>query len=350
MPQAALQQTPLRRMRHLRPRCRPRLTHRASQRIEMEDSSSSQRSQGWQRRALLPQDATCRARRQHLGCTRRHRERTRGHTTETPRETLEGIAPNRNSSSTAGSASSSSSSWLSKTNTAATGASIAAAATRASSLFSAFSGSTEDAGTGSSTPTSSRPSTAVGGGSQPFDLTSTSSNAGSPTSENNTRSKILAANANKKGVKRTTSTGGTGPTGAGRYAKVKGDLHLLSGNLWEALERYTAALHYLGKERALAGGQDAVWFASALEGFSVARVLVSRMGGVVLEKAPCFDLLGPQQQPRRKTRTRKRTRTAFPVPTPSRAGARSLKPTQSPLSSTPSVSRHLAWFLAQQSR
>uniref|UniRef100_V5EU98 Uncharacterized protein n=1 Tax=Kalmanozyma brasiliensis (strain GHG001) TaxID=1365824 RepID=V5EU98_KALBG len=105
-----------------------------------------------------------------------------------------------------------------------------------------------------------------------------------------TRSKILAANANKKSAKRIISGTSTGPTGSGRYAKVKADLHLLSGNLWDALEGYTSALNALGKERALAGGQDAVWFASALEGFSVARVLASRMGGIVLERAPCFDL------------------------------------------------------------
>ncbi|CBQ68893.1 related to hypercellular protein (hypa) [Sporisorium reilianum SRZ2] len=204
---------------------------------------------------------------------------------ETPRETLEGITTNRHSSSSAAS-SASTGSWLSKTSSAATGA-----ASRASSLFTAFSSGTGgDLGTGGSTPTSSRPSSAIGGGSQPFDLSSPTSGTSSPTSESTTRSKILAANANKKSAKRVTSATGTGPTGTGRFAKVKADLHLLSGNLWDALEGYSAALVALGKERALAGGQDAVWFASALEGFSVARVLVSRMGGVVLEKAPCFDL------------------------------------------------------------
>ncbi|TKY89469.1 hypothetical protein EX895_002000 [Sporisorium graminicola] len=205
---------------------------------------------------------------------------------ETPRETLDGITTNRHSSASAAS-SASTGSWLSKTSSAATGA-----ASRASSLFTAFSSTTGgDLGTGGvSTPTSSRPSSAIGGGSQPFDLSSPTSGTSSPTSENTTRSKILAANANKKSAKRVTSASGTGPTGTGRYAKVKADLHLLSGNLWDALEGYSSALTALGKERALAGGQDAVWFASALEGFSVTRVLVSRMGGVVLEKAPCFDL------------------------------------------------------------
>ncbi|CDU24850.1 related to hypercellular protein (hypa) [Sporisorium scitamineum] len=201
---------------------------------------------------------------------------------ETPRETLDGITTKRHSSSS----SASTGSWLSKTSSAATGA-----ASRASSLFTAFSSSSGgDLGTGGSTPTSSRPSSAIGGGSQPFNLSSPTSGTSSPTSENTTRNKILAANANKKSAKRVTSAAGTGPTGTGRYAKVKADLHLLSGNLWDALEGYSTALTALGKERALAGGQDAVWFASALEGFSVARVLVSRMGGVVLEKAPCFDL------------------------------------------------------------
>ena len=204
---------------------------------------------------------------------------------ETPRETLEGITQNRNLSSSAAS-SASTASWLSKTSSAATGA-----ASRASSLFTAFSSSTGgDLGTTGSTPTPSRPSSAIGGGSHPFDLSSPGSGTSSPTSESTTRSKILAANANKKSAKRVTSGAGTGPTGTGRYAKVKADLYLLSGNLWDALEGYSTALVALGKERALAGGQDAVWFASALEGFSVARVLVSRMGGVILEKAPCFDL------------------------------------------------------------
>ncbi|GAC99849.1 hypothetical protein PHSY_007452 [Pseudozyma hubeiensis SY62] len=204
---------------------------------------------------------------------------------ETPRETLDGIAPNKQPSS-ASSSNASTASWLTKTSTAATGA-----ASRASSLFTAFGSSAGgDISTAGSTPTSSRPSSAVGGGSHPFELSSPTSAASSPTGENSTRSKILAANANKRSAKRVTSASGTGPTGSGRYAKVKADLHLLSGNLWDALEGYSSALTALGKERALAGGQDAVWFASALEGFSVARVLVSRMGGVVLEKAPCFDL------------------------------------------------------------
>jgi hypothetical protein len=37
---------------------------------------------------------------------------------------------------------------------------------------------------------------------------------------------------------------------------------------------------WLGKERALAGGQDAVWYASALEGWAVTRCLIFRMSGL----------------------------------------------------------------------
>ncbi|SNX86196.1 related to hypercellular protein (hypa) [Melanopsichium pennsylvanicum] len=207
---------------------------------------------------------------------------------ETPRETLDGITSHNRQSTTSTASTASMSSWLSKTSAA------AGLGARASSLFTAFSSNSGDAETGKSTPTSSRTSSAIGGGTHPFDLASPGSSTSSPTGENTTRSKILAANAGKKSSnaasKRITSSAGTGPTGTGRYSKVKADLHLLEGNLWAALEGYSSALTALGKERALAGGQDAVWFASALEGFSVARVLVSRMGGIVLEKAPNFDL------------------------------------------------------------
>ncbi|SPO47356.1 related to hypercellular protein (hypa) [Moesziomyces antarcticus] len=241
---------------------------------------------------------------------------------ETPRETLDGIASRTASAPTS---SANTASWLGKTGTAATGASLAAgmgaAASRASSLFGAFSSSsssaagstTGDVGTGSSTPTSSRPSSAIGGGSHPFDLASPGSKTASPTSES-TRSKILAANANKKSAKRVTSAAATGPTGSGRYAKVRADLHLLSGNLWDALEAYSSALVALGKERALAGGQDAVWFASALEGFSVARVLVSRMGGAVLEKAPCFDLPWSAANAKEKEKDKEKDKDGIPRP------------------------------------
>lgn len=77
---------------------------------------------------------------------------------------------------------------------------------------------------------------------------------------------------------------GIGPTGTGRYAKVKADFYLLVGDLWSALQTYDSCLSLLGKERALAGSQDSVWYASALEGWAVARVLVARMGGLVEEQ------------------------------------------------------------------
>ncbi|PWZ02496.1 hypothetical protein BCV70DRAFT_182633 [Testicularia cyperi] len=194
---------------------------------------------------------------------------------ETPRETLEGITPNSAASGKS----------VSSALAAGVGAAASTAASRASSLFSFSSSST------STTAPSSRPSSGVGGGSQPGDLGfsgGSSPGTASPSSES-TRSKILAANANKK-TKRVVSATTTGPMGSGRYAKIRADFHLLSGHLWEALDGYATSLTTLGKERAMAGGQDAVWFASALEGFSVARVLVSRMGGVILEKAPSFDL------------------------------------------------------------
>ena len=72
--------------------------------------------------------------------------------------------------------------------------------------------------------------------------------------------------------------------GLGRLTKVRADACLLAGDLWGALSNYESAMTTLGKERALAGGQDAVWYAGALEGWGVARVLVRRMGGLVEEK------------------------------------------------------------------
>lgn len=80
------------------------------------------------------------------------------------------------------------------------------------------------------------------------------------------------------------SIGTTGPAGSGRLAKVRADAALLAGDIWAALSGYDAAMTALGKERALAGGQDACWYASALEGWAVARVLARRMGGAVEEK------------------------------------------------------------------
>lgn len=81
-----------------------------------------------------------------------------------------------------------------------------------------------------------------------------------------------------------------GPMGAGRYAKIRADYYLLVGDLWNALHTYDSCMNLLGKERAMAGGQDAVWYASALEGWAVARFLVMRMGGIIQERATCLTL------------------------------------------------------------
>ena len=51
-----------------------------------------------------------------------------------------------------------------------------------------------------------------------------------------------------------------------RVVKVKADAAMMSGYLWDALELYDSILTHAGRERALAGGHDAVWFAGALEG------------------------------------------------------------------------------------
>jgi len=91
------------------------------------------------------------------------------------------------------------------------------------------------------------------------------------------------------------SLASSGSLGAGRYAKIKADYYLLSGDLWNALHTYDSCLNLLGKERAMAGGQDSVWYASALEGWAVSRFLVKRMGGSVEEKVSvaglCFTLI-----------------------------------------------------------
>lgn len=71
-----------------------------------------------------------------------------------------------------------------------------------------------------------------------------------------------------------------------RLLKVRADVALLSGYLWDALELYDSVLTATGKERALAGGQDAVWFAAALEGWAVARTLTARLGGDAAAQAP----------------------------------------------------------------
>ncbi|SPO39023.1 related to hypercellular protein (hypa) [Pseudozyma flocculosa] len=217
---------------------------------------------------------------------------------ETPRETLDGIvSPTRSSASSALQA-------VTSPTASSFGTAASTAASRASALFSSFGGGGSGSGspttsvgassmgtgggtiTPSSSSTASRPVSAIGGGSQPdMGLPTT------PSSLNDAKRRTILSpvSTGKKGRK-TSSAGGVGPTGTGRFAKVRADFHLLAGDLWTALEGYEASLNFLGKERALAGGQDAVWYASALEGWAVAKVLVSRMGGEVLEKAPAFDL------------------------------------------------------------
>lgn len=91
-------------------------------------------------------------------------------------------------------------------------------------------------------------------------------------------------------IRRRESTGperpASGPTSATRFAKVRADAALLAGDLWTAIETYDSILTVSGRERALAGGQDAVWFASALEGWAVTRTLLARLGGAVVDQAP----------------------------------------------------------------
>ena len=91
-------------------------------------------------------------------------------------------------------------------------------------------------------------------------------------------------------IRRRESTGperpASGPTSATRFAKVRADAALLAGDLWTAIETYDSILTVPGRERALAGGQDAVWFASALEGWAVTRTLLARLGGAVVDQAP----------------------------------------------------------------
>ncbi|PWN52516.1 hypothetical protein IE53DRAFT_378066 [Violaceomyces palustris] len=186
---------------------------------------------------------------------------------ETPRETLDGIVPPPSSSVPTAP--------MSPTQALGSGVGAAAsnAASRASALFSSF----------SSSASNSKTSAAIGGGSQPdvgMGISTGGIGLGKPS----------AAKKPVKPAKKTQSMVGIGPMGAGRYTKIKADYNLLSGDLWAALEAYDSSMNLLGKERAMAGGQDAAWYASALEGWAVTRVLVCRMGGEILEKAPCFNL------------------------------------------------------------
>lgn len=170
---------------------------------------------------------------------------------ETPRETLDGLSPTSSTSSSSSLTSSASST-------------AALAASRASSFFSSF-------GSAASSAVSASPP--MGGGSLPAVL--------SPGASNDSKTAASRSSASKSAAgKRSTSLVGAGPSGAGRYCKIKADYALLSGDLWGAIINYDACMTWLGKERALAGGQDAVWYASALEGWAVTRCLIFRMSGL----------------------------------------------------------------------
>ena len=134
---------------------------------------------------------------------------------------------------------------------------------------------------------SSKP-TGIGGGQQPDSLMSPPRGSGSSSSSNssssggvNTLKKLTDTN---RASKRIQSMGGSGPTGEGRHTKVLADYCLLAGDLWSAISYYDLAMKWMGKERCLAGGQDAVWFASALEGWAVTRALMARLGKSVEER------------------------------------------------------------------
>ncbi|CAO1627315.1 unnamed protein product [Sympodiomycopsis kandeliae] len=196
---------------------------------------------------------------------------------ETPRETLDGFASSGSSSS--GNANTSSQSSSSSSSAASPSSSSSSAASRASSFFSSFGSS--------STSSTSSSSTGIGGGQQPSIL-SAGNNSGDASSKS-TVSRSSASASAKGSPKRASSLVGAGPTGSGRYAKVKADYSLLCGDLWGAITGYDACLNWLGKERALAGGQDAVWYASALEHWAVTRCLIFRMSGLE-EKGPSLNL------------------------------------------------------------
>ncbi|PWN40405.1 hypothetical protein IE81DRAFT_368295 [Ceraceosorus guamensis] len=160
------------------------------------------------------------------------------------------------------------------------------ATSRASAFFSSFSSSSKSTGTvdsSAASQSSSPGSSSVAGGA----LATAALSSASSTSA----SSSAISNKVRKSIKRQ-SVGLTGPHGLGRFSKVKADAALLCGDLWSALSGYDTALGAIGRERALAGGADAVWYAGALEGWAVARVLVRRMGGSVEEKAPASSLPG----------------------------------------------------------
>lgn len=185
------------------------------------------------------------------------------HPLETPRETLDMQQSSSSSSSTTSSANKQEKDSLGGGLSATAGNVASNAASRASALFSSF-------GSGSTTTS-----------------TTTNSSSSSSTSTSRPSSTSTPPSDSPKKTKRPTltqSTTGTGPLGIGRHAKLKADSALLAGDLWRALEFYEVSMNSLGKERALAGGNDAVWYAGALEGWAQARVLTERAGGLIREK------------------------------------------------------------------
>lgn len=185
---------------------------------------------------------------------------------ETPRETLDGYSSNNNTTAKSGDYQQSFNSTSTLGTTAGNVASNAAS--RASALFSSF--GSKDNPSQSNSPTASRPSSSTGSSSN--------------TSASGSQDKRSSALPSNKSTKRTNSQSGTGPLGLGRHSKLKADAALLSGDLWRALENYEMAMNCLGKERALAGGMDAVWYAGALEGWAQTRCLVERAGGALKDK------------------------------------------------------------------
>ncbi|PWN93852.1 hypothetical protein FA10DRAFT_248239 [Acaromyces ingoldii] len=221
---------------------------------------------------------------------------------ETPRETLDGVVSS--TAPSAPSASSSTSSALSAGLGANVSTAASSAASRASALFSSFGSSSSSSSSATSTPNET--STLSSASSMISSSSSSSSTGGDSPLRKSTLPSTSATNSSKRS-KTGQSIVSAGPRGQGRIAKVKADYHLLAGDLWSALTTYDACMAHLGKERALAGGQDSVWYASALEGWAVTRVLVRRMGGLVEEKAPSLTLpLGGTKEKTAKEREKER--------------------------------------------
>ena len=189
----------------------------------------------------------------------------KGSALETPRETLDsGLAPTMQANGAFGATSPGGTESGSK------GWEFGVAASRASSLFSFGSSNSINGVAGS------RLSGAVGGGQMPDGLAGGSASNSSP--------KTLRKSTLPPARTKHQSMGGSGPMGEGRHTKVLADYCLLAGDLWSAISYYDLAMKWMGKERCLAGGQDAVWFASALEGWAVTRALMARLGKSIEER------------------------------------------------------------------